>query len=302
MLFTFRLFNLSSIFATVWFAVAVIGIYSHSYRCRLAAPHLSWVTFAIACILYLRFIKLLLLPAYRICVRSARTDKAVPGKLTQSRVDRIPLVLYIPPPPEDAFESTSLITVPSPTHAYPPGCLVPIRPSPSGLKRRFIFLRSLRKRKDINALKGSKEDVQGNRAYAQAAWEDLWERGEHPLVRLEGQRSTCGICLMDFEAPKRILPIPEEGAESAEELADARADAEADQNGDTDAGAVQEVQVEPARQDDTHRVALADSGEGPQPLRLLGCGHAFHEFRTRKLASTRGSSVCLDVVHIASVG
>ncbi|OBZ69328.1 hypothetical protein A0H81_10940 [Grifola frondosa] len=271
-----QLFYLTGIFAIIWFSIAVIGVYSHGYKCRLAAPYLSWVTFTIICILYLRFTRVFLFPICRGCIRIARAERAIPSKLTQSLVDRIPLVLYIPAPPNDSSACTSPITVPSPAHAYPPERRTFLaQPSPPQRKRRFIFLR---KRKDVDNPKGfSKEDIEDihdGEFDAPGAWEDLWERGEYPLIRLEGHQSTCGICLMDFEAPKRILPLPEEGADGAAELADARANVDAEHGRDA---AIQEVRVEPARQSDTFRLSLADSGEGPQPLRLLGCGHAFHK-------------------------
>ena len=35
------------------------------------------------------------------------------------------------------------------------------------------------------------------------AWEDCWESGEFPFVRLDHNRASCAICLLDFEEPKR---------------------------------------------------------------------------------------------------
>jgi hypothetical protein len=72
---------------------------------------------------------------------------------------------------------------------------------------------------------------------------------------------------MDFEEPKKV------------ETSKPAKDGTMPSTGSTDAGAageVQEVRVEEMTRDDFGRLKLEDAGEGPQPLRLLGCGHVFH--------------------------
>lgn len=96
-------------------------------------------------------------------------------------------------------------------------------------------------------------------------WEDNWEHGEYPFVRLEGNRATCAICLMDFEEPKKsekhnnvTKPVEETSNEKAEEREN------------------REI-VELEDDEESHsQLHLEDAGEGAQPLRLLPCGHAFH--------------------------
>lgn len=165
------------------------------------------------------------------------------GKLSKAAVERIPLVLYIPAP-EDK-ESNS-IPKPSPAHTYPP---TPPKPKPP--KRRFFFLR-----KKNSGEPGSQEKGKAHGGSSSGdSWEDNWEKGEYPFVRLEGNRAACAICLMDFDEPKRA------GVNSGED--GKGEDAEAKLNEDEDSQHREELRLE-------------DAGEGSQPLRLLGCGHVFH--------------------------
>jgi hypothetical protein len=165
------------------------------------------------------------------------------GKLSKAAVDRIPLVLYIPAPEDQ--ESTP-IPKPSPAHTYPPE---PLKSKPP--KRRFFFLRR-KKPGDF----GSKEKGKAHGDSGSGdSWEGHWEKGEYPFVRLEGNRAACAICLMDFDEPKRVesnlgKDIKVEGAEA------------------------RDTKVEDPQQQEG--LQLEDAGEGPQPLRLLGCGHVFH--------------------------
>jgi hypothetical protein len=88
-------------------------------------------------------------------------------------------------------------------------------------------------------------------------WEANWERGDYPFVKLPENRATCAICLLDFEEPPRKGSAQPSTSGSAE-LAKGK-DKE------------NKVQVEPSS------LALQDAGEGATPLRLLACGHAFHQ-------------------------
>jgi len=171
------------------------------------------------------------------------------GKLSKAAVDKIPLVLYIPTP--DDHESDP-IPKPSPAHTYPPTL-----PKPKPPKRRFFFMR---KKKPGEAGSKEKGKAQGGTGSGDT-WEDNWEKGEYPFVRLEGNRAACAICLMDFDEPKRI------GGEEGKEDKDGKEG----KDGDSEA---KDAEDEAAR----HReeLKLEDAGEGPQPLRLLACGHVFH--------------------------
>jgi len=162
------------------------------------------------------------------------------GKLSKAAVERIPLVLYIPAP-ED--QESDPISKPPPAHTYPP-----TSPKHKPLKRRFFFLRKKA------GESGSKEKgkAQGGSSSGDS-WEDNWEKGEYPFVRLEGNRAACAICLMDFDEPKRV------GSGSGKD-------------GDVEAKGGEGEVPQPHEE-----LRLEDAGEGPQPLRLLACGHVFHK-------------------------
>lgn len=165
------------------------------------------------------------------------------GKLSKAAVERIPLVLYIPAP-ED--QESSSVSKPPPAHTYPP-----TTPKPKLPKRRFFFLRKKKSEEP-----GSKEKGKGQGDSSSGnSWEDNWEKGEYPFVRLEGNRAACAICLMDFDEPKRV------GGNSGKGEKDGGADAKGDEDG------------VPKNHEE---LRLEDAGEGPQPLRLLACGHVFH--------------------------
>lgn len=100
-------------------------------------------------------------------------------------------------------------------------------------------------------------------------WEDHWEQSEYPFVRLEGNRAACAICLMDFEEPKRLSGAPKEEDMIKEEGTPTASPRTREQ----------EVEIPVERITEEERDALPrleDTGEGPQPLRLLACGHVFH--------------------------
>lgn len=135
-------------------------------------------------------------------------------KISKSVVDKIPLVLYIPPPPEDeppTKDGVGGITAPSPAHLYPPGPSSPTKPKEKR-KFRFAFLRrskasSLTNSKSASTKKGGKGKTEGKDGEEEdeeaKTWEDNWVPGEYPFVRLEGNRAACAICLMDFDEPER---------------------------------------------------------------------------------------------------
>ena len=165
------------------------------------------------------------------------------GKLSKAAVEKIPLVLYIPAP-ED--QESSAISKPPAAHTYPP-----VSPKPKPPKRRFFFLRKKKSGESGSKEKGKAQGGSGSGD----SWEDNWEKGEYPFVKLEGNRAACAICLMDFDEPKRV------GGQSGKEGKDGDAE---EKGAEDDAPQPQE------------ELKLEDAGEGPQPLRLLACGHVFH--------------------------
>ncbi|PSR74609.1 hypothetical protein PHLCEN_2v9675 [Hermanssonia centrifuga] len=227
---------------------------------------LGLLVFILGPVLYLVW-NIVLLCLGRHPIQNPHYIKPEIGKLSKSIVDQIPLVLYIPPPPEtdDSKEKNrSPITVPSSVYHYPP--------KPAGQdqrKRRFAFLRRSKKTNGRNNGDNSSEKGKGKEHGDIKTWEDHWVSGEYPFVRLEGNRAACAICLMDFEEPEKA---------DAEKSAKVDGAAVAGGGGDcggagvgAGAGDVQEVQVDEVTAEDHERLKLEDAGEGAQPLRLLGC-------------------------------
>jgi len=203
------------------------------------------------------------------------------GKLPQQVVNRIPLVLYIPTPPQkEGQESTNK----EPGHTYPPATsdspvATTVPPPPKDLsatptappveqkkRHRFFFFR--RKGKQTEPEADSAEGAAPShpkRKGTEDAWEQNWERGDYPFVKLPENRATCAICLLDFEEP----PRRNGGQKPAE---DATSTAGVTQVGSAplnNSAASTSVPVEP--------LTLQDAGEGATPLRLMACGHAFHQ-------------------------
>ncbi|KAI0268701.1 hypothetical protein BC834DRAFT_820813, partial [Gloeopeniophorella convolvens] len=114
------------------------------------------------------------------------------GQVPRSVVDRLPLVLYIPPPPDHGSKP---VTLPSDLHAYPPK-------SPS-IRRRFFFLPFPRRAAHGGASSKGGGDNEKDPGRPRT-WEDNWEKGEYPFVQLDSHRAACAICLLDFEEPKRV--------------------------------------------------------------------------------------------------
>jgi hypothetical protein len=180
-------------------------------------------------------------------------------KLPKTIVDRIPLVIYIPPPPEDDGKAQP-ISLPKPVHSYPPK-----PPAPRTPRRRFAFFRH----RPVNKSQEGTDTLDGKQSTQSEVkdpetWEDNWEQSQYPFVRLEGNRAACAICLMDFEEPKRLG-----GAEVEKKEESMVAPREREEE--------VEIPVEPITEEDRSGLPrLEDAGVGPQPLRLLACGHVFH--------------------------
>lgn len=291
-----RLGSLLSIISTCWFIVAHILVYTTIESCRFSAPHIWWLTFGIICIGYLVILELIvvifvvfvltpilisLINVVLICmgrepIRYLPQRQHETGKLSAKTVDRIPLVLYIPAPtPKEGKQAgddkISSIALPEPIHlhSYPPQPeRSPASPSLSqgtrvqSRSRRWFTFRRLRR-------KGSAkdDDLEGKfgKPGSTDVYEDKWERGDYPFVKLEDNRTTCAICLCDFEEPKRVRysldsrPAPDTSPEAETAPADV----------DVEQGLVEEIEDGELR--------LENPGQGAQPLRLLGCAHVFHK-------------------------
>lgn len=265
----------------VWFFSAQLLVFQSLNSCRFSAPHLWWLTLSIICLAYCILSMLILFALFVLVVVPIlllarhisdfciglrqgfrpQTNNPATSKSPKSAVERIPLVLYIPAPPEEQGE----IAVPAPVHqAYPPG---PRMPKPQ--QRRFWSVPFSCNGKDKP---GSIADDGGESGKSggggSQTWEENWQPAKLPFVRLASNQATCAICLTDFEEPprargSRLPPPPVAGRPSLEE----------------EVGGGDEIRMETGvlvENADGGEVRPREARKRPQPLRLLGCGHVFH--------------------------
>ncbi|EIW51815.1 uncharacterized protein TRAVEDRAFT_54241 [Trametes versicolor FP-101664 SS1] len=219
--------------------------------CRDHAPHIFALMILILSVIALHY-------ALQCCIwtyyayGNGRSRRA-PSHLTRAEVDRIALVHYIPPSADEAMSPVSPASPTSPTARglYPP------RSPVSYWKKtpRFILFRS----------RSSAVDGDIERDAGDASW-------GRPEVRLPDNLARCAICLEDFEAPPGVVEPPSESGGDG--------DGETHEMTRAPPRSVMEmrVRVEPeTRQPEDFGVADAGGKGAPMPLRLLGCGHAFHK-------------------------
>jgi hypothetical protein len=246
----------SSLLGFIWFLAAHIFLFSSYDTCRHSAPHVWYLTLALLALAYAAVAELVLV-GLAICVlgplaflalnlvllalgrhplQNPLGIKPPVGKLARAAVERIPLVMYIPAPPDDDD---------APAPVYPPAGA----PAAQKKKKRFRFARLRRKGGKAG---GTAAGGAGAKDGAPETWEANWVPTELPFVRLSANRASCAICLMDFAEPPRAAgsTLPPPGAP-------------ADGNGG-EAETAHAVQGE------------VDAPEEAEPLRLLPCGHAFH--------------------------
>ncbi|KAG1890396.1 hypothetical protein F4604DRAFT_1710367 [Suillus subluteus] len=285
-----RLSLLSSMLTLTWFLTAHILEYTSVNSCRLASPLVWWLTFGILCTMYflvlevlvfgflvfmvlpfiMLFYSIILLCLGRHPLQNPHYIKPEIDKLPKAIVERIPLVIYIPPPPEDDGKAQP-ISLPKPVHSYPPKA-----PASRTPRRRFAFFR----RRSNKSEQGGeiRDGKQGMKSEVKdpETWEDNWEQSKYPFVRLEGNRAACAICLMDFEEPKRLSAAAETSTmEKSEEQATATLP---EDNPPRQREEEVEIPVERITEEERGGLPrLEDAGVGPQPLRLLACGHVFHK-------------------------
>ncbi|KAI9463644.1 hypothetical protein BJY52DRAFT_1202924 [Lactarius psammicola] len=252
-----RLSLLGSTFTLVWFVLSQIFVYSSTNTCRQSSPHLWWLTFGVLSVMYLMILEVVLVAILVFVVGpilflfwsilllclgrhpSQNPHHFTPdiGQVPRSVVDKLPLVLYIPPPPD---QPPKPVTFPSDLHTYPPKS--PDQP------RRFRFFQ----RKGTSPGGTTKTGSTKRGPKRPLTWEDNWERGEVPVP-------SCAICLLDFQEPKRVGvgALKTRRRRGRNEAAAAENEAIGERE--------EEEEVE------------EDAGEGAQPLRLLKCGHVFHK-------------------------
>lgn len=185
------------------------------------------------------------------------------SKLPRHLVDKLPLVIYIPHPPD--HHGANGVSIPEAAYSYPP--------KPKRQKPRFAWLNKLRaSRKGYSAdgKSGFETKISDNKRKGIGHdWEDNFEQGEFPFVRLEGNRATCAICLMDFEEPTRVV---KDSKPVLDQMDPSRCDTTLSPVGE----GVEEYDDLSHHSFAVDDLKLEDAGEGAQPLRLLFCGHVFH--------------------------
>jgi len=286
----FRLSLMGSTFTLVWFVLVQILLYSSASVCRRASPHLWWLTFGVLSVMYVMILEVVVVAILVFVVGpilflfwsilllclgrhpSQNPHHFTPdiGQVPRAIVDKLPLVLYIPPPPD---QPSKPVTLPPDLHTYPP--------KSSTSRRRFRLLpfrRRAASASDKVKTATGKEKRDLNRPLT---WEDNWEKGEYPFVQLDSHRASCAICLLDFQEPRRVGVA----AHESDPLAKTQKHKEATENQATgDPVAQREGEADVTEQTaalalpgEDLSLRLQDAGQGPQPLRLLKCGHVFHK-------------------------
>ncbi|KAF5393329.1 hypothetical protein D9757_000585 [Collybiopsis confluens] len=280
---TFRRASLfCSLYSLTWFLTGNILVYTSVHTCRFSSPHIWWLVFGILCITYMMILEVVILGlivfifapvvfivwnVFLLCIgrhplQNPHMIKPDIGKLPKNLVDQIPLVIYIPPPP-DAAPTEGPIKIPESVYSYPPK-MVAKQPD----RKRFKFIKFKKLSKPGRNSSNNEKSVERHKSIGPVPWEDNWDTEGYPFVVLDNNRAACAICLLDFEEPKRLHPAPETQTKEAAAPVEPKP-----KEGDAASQAV-EVISEEERGDNLLR--LADAGEGAQPLRLLTCGHVFH--------------------------
>lgn len=192
--------------------------------------------------------------------------------LTQDEIDSIPLVHYIPP-------RTASIgpTLPSPQNAGSPS----LSQNPNTRTHRFSFFRSRTTTgKSQIGIPSPRLLICSSTAAAEEQEQGL------PYVVLQDNLAACSICCSDFEAPPAPALPPavatsEVGGEAHELSVAVRPEYR-----------VGELEVRIPVEPSLVNAGAADGAERT-PLRLLGCGHAFHvRSIARDVSLARSPAVC----------
>ncbi|KAG9121384.1 hypothetical protein FRC07_002680 [Ceratobasidium sp. 392] len=178
------------------FIVANVLLYTSRGTCRFTSPYIWWLTFETVCWGYLvaaeiivevvvfgpRMLRDLIIGLLQ-CKPIRRSTCRMPQgqfgpgapTLLRERVNRIPLAVYIPTVVQDETESRIPATDGNDEKhtSLSPGCT---------WSKLFFCCR---------------QKVEDDP-------EAIWQKTEHPFVRLEPNQAVCAICYVDFEPPKRV--------------------------------------------------------------------------------------------------
>ncbi|KAI0351524.1 hypothetical protein OH77DRAFT_1429596 [Trametes cingulata] len=273
------LIRLSPALTLVWSVTGMLLAIQRGSHCRDAAPIVTSLTVALLLIIYIRFVITTIISMVRVATMRRRASQPLIGKLSQAEVDRIPLVLYIPPPPgDDGTHPVSARPL-----SYPPALPKPPPPAHTKKKRFILFRPKHDHEHDMDAMPTAAELEDGIGRMLPGgvdSWDARWEPAPYPLVRLPENKATCMICLCEFEEPRKVSAgrgpdaLPEGG--EAHEMTGVPPLSPGEGQAP---GNIEEVQVETPRPTDARTVEMADEegADALQPLRLLSCGHAYHK-------------------------
>jgi hypothetical protein len=222
---------------------------------------LGLAVFVMAPILFLMW-NILLLILGRHPIQNPTHIRPEISKLPRHLVEKLPLVIYIPHPPDQ--HGNNGVCIPDAAYSYPP------KPKRTNATPRFAWISKITPTRKGNSKggKGFETKISDGKSKGKGdAWEDTFEQGEFPFVRLEGNRATCAICLMDFEEPPRVGGKKETESRSTTPVVAPKPAEEV----------VEEVLNESHHSLAVEDLKLEDAGDGAQPLRLLFCGHVFHK-------------------------
>jgi len=288
-----RLSLMGSTFTLVWFVLVQILLFSSSNTCRRSSPHLWWLTFGVLSVMYVMILEVVLVAILvfvigpilflfwsilLLCLGrhpSQNPHHFTPdiGQVPRAIVDKLPLVIYIPPPPN---QPSKPVTLPSDLHTYPPK---------SPATRRFLLLPFRRGTTSTGKTVKSGSTKEKGGSKRPSTWEDNWVKGEYPFVQLDSHRASCAICLLDFQEPRRVSSGPAGSDVSktpvenqATEASETRQEGEGEREGDiTEQATTPATPSSPSSPTGDLALRLQDAGQGAQPLRLLKCGHVFHK-------------------------
>ncbi|KAH9848844.1 hypothetical protein C2E23DRAFT_841835 [Lenzites betulinus] len=281
------LIKLNPAITLIWVVTGLLLTIQRGAHCRDASPIITGLTTTMLLIIYIRFMVQFLISIIRTVAMRRRSSRPTIGKLSQTEVDRIPLVLYIPPPPVKDVDSPPSPTI-APSTSYPP---TPLKPpvAQTKKKKRFILLRPKLMRHSHRSHSVEDDLEHGVVEHGMGtvttlaminSWDAMWAPAPYPLVRLPENKATCMICLCEFEEPKKVRQQPATtGADAIEEEHETTIVAPLSPAAGQPPGAVEEVQVENPRPADARSFEMAgeEGADALQPLRLLSCGHAYHK-------------------------
>ncbi|KAG9018804.1 hypothetical protein FRB90_009455 [Tulasnella sp. 427] len=295
----------------IHFVVNHIWLYTTVHTCRLDAPHVWYLGLGIASLGYLIVLELLLiafivfvlgpillliLNLVMLCLgrpvdrHGNVIVRAEIPKMEQSLIDKIPLVVFIPPTeslvgvsqssmgPNTSFdEPTKKLDVGIPVAAAA-ATKPPATSSNTASPPRRPRLAWLSKRKGKTV-----KPTMWSDAKLVTEGDPRFENSEHPFVVLETNRAMCPICLVEFVEPKRregVPPAPprpktpepqSSGAGEASSSSQAGEDAASGEpTASKGPDEIQQVTTEATPE------VEEDAGIPGEPLRLLACGHVFH--------------------------